>query len=283
MPIPSSPSALIASVLQRASTLQPLLGDLSIKHSLTTQQTGILVSAVETAQSDAIRKAAGSADTSVQMSCLPDETAIVVAFFGWDRHVTSSSTTSTPSTPGPSLSRISSGLATPVTSTSNRVMITCQLCQRQVGLWSFSATQNSSALSTPGAQKVQASRQFDVLKEHRPHCPFVVKTTYLPTISLPSKDPETSTTATELPFVEGWKALMSVVSRSQWRRAANGLNPFGGPLGSLPATPRSENDVSFEVAQDDITSDQVSEIVKDVKSRHGGVRTNSLYILALLT
>ena len=280
MPIPS-PSALTTSVLQKASRLQPLLGDISIKHPLTAHQTGILVAAVEGAQSDAIRKAAGGADASVEMSFLPDEIAVIVAFFGWDRSTPSASTTSTP---GPS-SRMSSGLATPLTSTSNRVMITCQLCQRQVGLWTFSAVSKSSTPSAPsGPPKVQTGRQFDVLKEHRPHCPFVIKSTYLPTLSLPSKDSETSTAAAEpLPFVEGWKALMSVVSRSQWRRTAGTANPFGGPPGSLPATPRSENDISFGVVQEDVTSDQVSEIVRDVKSRHGGVRITIYKLLSILT
>jgi Rsm1-like len=225
------------------------------------------------------------------MSVIPGETAVIVAFFGWDRY--SPSATTGTSTPGNSLSRMSSGLATPSTSTSNRVMITCELCQRQVGLWTFTAASKPTSPETPsapGPQRVQKTRQFDVLKEHRPHCPYVVKTTYLPTISLPSKEIGSIATVDSSqtsPFVEGWKALMSVISRSQWRRTAGSVNPFGGPSNNVLDTPRSEtgNEFSFETVPNEVDTDQVSEIVKDVRSRHGGVRiifTSCSFTLCLL-
>lgn len=280
MPIPS-PSSLLTSILQKASRLQPSLDGISVKHPLTAHQTSILVSAVGAAQSDAIRKAAAGVDKPMELSFLPDETATIVAFFGWDRHTASTSRLSASSTPNASLSRISSGLATPRASASDKIMISCQLCQRQVGLWSFSTASKDSTLSTPGLSKTPTGRQFDVLREHRPHCPFVVKTTYLPAISLPSKDPEAATTAEPLPFVEGWKALMSVVSRAQSRRAAGNLNPFGGAHGSLPTTPRSEN-MPLDTQEEDVPSDQVSEIVRDVKSRHGGGRDLLRFVKGLL-
>jgi len=106
----------------------------------------------------------------------------------------------------------------------------------------------------------------------------VVKSTYLPTISLPSsKEPGNPTSMDSShphPFVEGWKALMSVVSRSYRRKTAGSKNPFGGLSGSISNTLRDENDndISFEAVSNESDVDQVSEIVKDVKSRHGGVR-----------
>lgn len=210
------------------------------------------------------------------------ELAVVVAFFGWEL------------VPPPSLSRASirsSSVALPslpsikmgnshVSPAQNRALVICQLCQRQVGLWTFKSTANGHS-STPNSPSPfcslsgpNSSRQFDVLKEHRPHCPFVVKSTYLPTISIPSRDTSFNTPTSisqdllrPLPFVEGWRALMSVISRSQWRRAVSSRN-----LGSsIVSTPVSEVRNPFEIVSQDQEVDEVKEIVKDVKSRHGGV------------
>jgi hypothetical protein len=232
-----------------------------------------------------IRKRVGGENgNSIGMTSLPGEIAIIIAFFGWDRSVPASSTLSrtnsvagsvglTPSQSGPATPSISSG----------KTILTCQLCQRQVGLWSFGVAPGpATPPSTPG-RSTQTQRQFDVLREHRPHCPYVVKSTYLPTVPVLSKDSAASSTpSTEmktipadsknllqpLPFVEGWRALMSVISRSQWRKASTQSVMARMLPPSLPATPQDERGTTFTSSQE---TDEVSEIVNDVKTRHGGV------------
>jgi hypothetical protein len=64
---------------------------------------------------------------------------------------------------------------------------------------------------------------------------------------------------------------MSVISRSQWRRAVSSTNQGS----SIVSTPASEAGNPFEIVPEDQEVDEVKEIVKDVKSRHGGVSNGS--------
>lgn len=113
----------------------------------------------------------------------------------------------------------------------------CPLCQRRVGLWSFatvtpaeegstseeqqqqhaplsSASGNvsvfASAVRTSGSQ---SKRPFDVLKEHRSYCPYVIRSTVVP--SPPSATvigtPNVSDKGGGL--VEGWRAVLTVAQR----------------------------------------------------------------------
>lgn len=113
----------------------------------------------------------------------------------------------------------------------------CPLCQRRVGLWSFatvtpaeegstseeqqqqhaplsSASGNvsvfASAVRTLGSQ---SKRPFDVLKEHRSYCPYVIRSTVVP--SPPSATvigtPNVSDKGGGL--VEGWRAVLTVAQR----------------------------------------------------------------------
>lgn len=102
------------------------------------------------------------------------------------------------------------------------VTVACQLCQRRLGLWAFSSTPpvaNGAAPNAPGSPRLKTkARTLDVLKEHRSFCPYVVRSTPLPSF------PGTSQQATSRPatpvgsngnqLVEGWKAMLSVVGRS---------------------------------------------------------------------
>lgn len=80
--------------------------------------------------------------------------------------------------------------------------------------------------------KAQPQRQLDILREHRPYCPYVVRSTVLPTFPAPSpaaapRDHQRSTSVASVASVnsstsqanpqhgavEGWRAVMAVVSR----------------------------------------------------------------------
>ncbi|PVG04456.1 zf-C3HC-domain-containing protein [Serendipita vermifera] len=300
MPIPS-PSALSSTVLQRAGVLQPLVYQIGIKHPLSIQQISILVSAVESAQADMIRKrVGGESGNPVDLTSLPGETAIIIAFFGWDRSLPASSNSAKSNSVAGSLipTPSQSGTATPNIS-SGKAIVTCQLCQRQVGLWSFGAASSQSILppSTPG-RPTPTQRHFDVLREHRPHCPYVVKSTYLPTAPMLNRDMVSSSTPSPdnkgtlrssdsknllqpLPFVEGWRVLMSVISRSQWRKASTQSLVAKMLPPSSPATPQDERGPTLEATSSQ-EIDEVTEIVKDVKSRHGGGRDLLRFVKGLL-
>ncbi|CAE6416321.1 unnamed protein product [Rhizoctonia solani] len=101
-------------------------------------------------------------------------------------------------------------------------MVQCALCQRRVGLWTFVSpvppAQPPSELVTgestvPTVVRTPPSpspRPLDVLREHRTFCPYIIRTTPL---TIPS-DEEPSTE------VEGWKAIIGIISRSKRRESA---------------------------------------------------------------
>ncbi|KAG8807714.1 hypothetical protein FRC17_004299, partial [Serendipita sp. 399] len=243
-------------------------------------QANILVSAISAAQVELVRKASKDS-ISLNLNFVPDENPAIVALFGWDLVPKTASAKST----------TTSGISTPVSSSRlDKAMVNCQLCNRQVGLWSFQSPNPSRVVSpggTPGSPHLQTTRSFDVLKEHRPHCPYVVKTTYLPVVNLSSKTASASTNPDlfqPLPFVEGWKARMSIISRSQWRRANTSgiLSSQAGVASSVPSTPITDSDSPFYLGDASTEVDEVKEIVKDVKSRHGGGRDLLKFVKAAL-
>ncbi|KAG8952855.1 hypothetical protein FRC03_011997 [Tulasnella sp. 419] len=153
----------------------------------------------------------------------------------------------------------------------------CEMCQRRVGLWTFTASfkpvvaserettppsgsqqnpsepgESSSQAPSPSRQ-TSASRQLDVVKEHRSFCPYVTKSTSLPapvfsvplpasttgsvsstkssrkSISFPSRLSLSSSSPPPSPpsqhgvktgssgnsdLMEGWKAVLTVIGRS---------------------------------------------------------------------
>ncbi|PIL35705.1 hypothetical protein GSI_02435 [Ganoderma sinense ZZ0214-1] len=135
---------------------------------------------------------------------------------------------------------VGSGVAVP-----DATLLHCPLCQRRVGLWAFlpkptdeddpmtgdSPTETNGDLDAKA--KAQPQRQLDILREHRPYCPYVVRSTILPTFPAPSptaaqaRDHRRSTSVASMASVnsstsqvnvqhgavEGWRAVMAVVSR----------------------------------------------------------------------
>ncbi|KAG8886352.1 hypothetical protein FRB97_004887 [Tulasnella sp. 331] len=140
----------------------------------------------------------------------------------------------------------------------NSSVVSCQLCLRRVGLWSFQTNvtppQPESTEPNPGIEiditpstPTSVTRRFDLVKEHRPYCPYVTKSTILPTpvfsVPLPqiSRSPSVGSTSSlrkslsslssalspsasnattahrkssdDSP-VEGWRAILTVVNRA---------------------------------------------------------------------
>lgn len=135
-------------------------------------------------------------------------------------------------------------------------LLYCKMCQRRVGLWAF------------GPQAVEKEnrpqRQFDLLKEHRPYCPYVVRSTIVPSFPLPSGHSAVLNGANgngngnlqETP-IEGWRAMLSIVSKARKR-------PFYGTNRSV-ATANGSSESFVNVDEMDV--DRVEAMVEGVKKR----------------
>ncbi|KAL5634923.1 hypothetical protein ACGC1H_002821 [Rhizoctonia solani] len=125
-------------------------------------------------------------------------------------------------------------------------MIQCTLCQRRVGLWTFvppippaqaSPEPVADESTVPTIVRTPPSpspRPLDVLREHRTFCPYVIRTT-------PLTIPNDAKPSTE---VEGWKAIVGIISRSKRQEStgeASITNPFRE---SSPGQKGVENAVS---------------------------------------
>lgn len=162
-------------------------------------------------------------------------------------------------------------------------LLHCALCQRRVGLWAFApptprpsiATANGDGLSQP---PLRAKRQFDLLKEHRSYCPFIVRSTVVPSMPNPvSHARMNSSSLTQLNTangpLEGWRAVLSVVLRNgmgQRQRMSNARSYLeraeanGEPgSGSAPASS------SAMPEQEQMDVDGIDSMMAGVKSRGG--------------
>ncbi|KAI0705782.1 C3HC zinc finger-like-domain-containing protein [Cerioporus squamosus] len=167
-------------------------------------------------------------------------------------------------------------------------LLHCPLCQRRVGLWAFlpksaEGDDPMTGEATEGGanKKPQPQRQLDILREHRPYCPYVVRSTVLP--SLPTPTPTTaqpnghqrssslvslasingsSTQVSAQPgAMEGWRAVMAVVSRyGNVQRQRLGLNRV--PSGRQESIAEGEEGAEGE-------TNSIEAMVAGVKS-HGG-------------
>ena len=118
----------------------------------------------------------------------------------------------------------------------------CELCQRRIGLWAFinkdtestpRLSSNEPPTTTPDQEptgdkpstpsrptKTLPRRSFDLLREHRSYCPYVVRSTVVPSLPTPQGTIPTSTSSNSISAngsnpnaVEGWKAVLTVVLR----------------------------------------------------------------------
>ncbi|KAL6299280.1 C3HC zinc finger-like-domain-containing protein [Sparassis latifolia] len=166
-------------------------------------------------------------------------------------------------------------------------LLYCALCQRRLGLWSFLKSQANSE-QTPahegaaGASVAMPKRQLDVLREHRPYCPYVVRSTVVPSLAAaqlatPSHAHSASTgilpnKPTSLPgeqggAVEGWRAVLTVVLRhGMARRQRLGLNRATTARRASGAQTNESDTVSQAM---EMEVDPVEAMVAGVKARGG--------------
>ncbi|TFK28168.1 hypothetical protein FA15DRAFT_678579 [Coprinopsis marcescibilis] len=180
----------------------------------------------------------------------------------------------------------------------DNALLQCNLCQRRIGLWAFLSNRDANEGTENGtgaAQKAEApvttnngasaqllsasavvqrpkrpmpQRQFDLLKEHRSYCPYVVKSTTVPSLS--SYDPNANGLSTSsLPqpntALEGWRAVLTVLLRyrmAQRQRQAD-LDVFGAV--AQPGSTNGEGDG----AQNGGELDNVKVMAAGVKERGG--------------
>lgn len=156
-------------------------------------------------------------------------------------------------------------------------LLHCRLCQRRVGLWAFlPPAAPSSESSSPNSQSTQPRRQLDVLKEHRSYCPYVVRSTVIPSFPVPANashtperisstivSPSSSNVSSQPGVLEGWRAVWIIITRyGALQRQRQGL--------SRTSTDRAIRTLSHDVlpVEDVEMEDEVQAMVAGVK-KHG--------------
>ncbi|KAJ3788035.1 zf-C3HC-domain-containing protein [Lentinula aff. detonsa] len=316
-----SPASTVQNIKLNAAVLDTVLQDVEIKHPLTASQVNSLQSIVTSLESSPERTVEATESSSSLPHPSPEfsETAIITSLFGWTLSPERPRSTST----SRSNSRVSSALRTPSLSRSTSVapgnsldrprpllktavsqamardnsLVHCVLCQRRVGLWAFappkpppSTLSSPEAADTPPAQlpkrtnSILTRRQFDLLKEHRSYCPYVVRSTVVPTLpSSPSvvsvSTPRTSnlhlrssSSGSQLngpsgvrPGVnalEGWRAVLTVVMRYRMAQRHQ-LSRIEGILAGDEVNEQRNSHDGMEV------DDGVDVMVQGVKARGG--------------
>lgn len=224
----------------------------------------------------------------------PSETAILAALFGWslvpqiyqEPRKSSLSRGASPAPSTPARSASVSRAVTPVRGTPIKfnipssvfnkrdTLLQCALCQRRIGLWTFLAQTSTITKSPPKngmdldspvpstPRKPAQQRQFDLLREHRSYCPYVVRSTFIP--SLPVQPVSGSTSNGQLKSaqpvqdtaLEGWRAVLTVVLRYGLGRRQTSEHDIFAPEGETS----NDSTEAMEI-------DGVKDMVAGVKSR----------------
>ncbi|KDR79018.1 hypothetical protein GALMADRAFT_1365977, partial [Galerina marginata CBS 339.88] len=321
-----SPVTMIRDIKVNATTMDSMIKDVLIKHPLTASQLNALHSTF-TSYSYPLptRTAEAQSPTpSPVMTEEPSETAILASLFGWTlvspappqtRRVSTTRANSVASSvpPSPPLSRASSVSLpqTPAKLTSQsteipfrlpsnlgakpeNTLLQCELCQRRIGLWTFSArppddepdtsmTQSSEGdvpnSPAPRPKKPLPRRAFDLLKEHRSYCPYVVRSTVIPSLPVPqtpatpgrSSGSNGHASSSSLSYfngrngvpsaLEGWRAVLTIVLRYGMAQKQRVEYNFLAPKD--PAAQEGEQD------SDSMEVDNVKAMVTGVKARGG--------------
>ncbi|KZT02602.1 zf-C3HC-domain-containing protein [Laetiporus sulphureus 93-53] len=163
-------------------------------------------------------------------------------------------------------------------------LLHCALCQRRIGLWAFiSPPQTNDHSNGPGATgnaakakaKMRPKRQLDVLREHRSYCPYVIRSTTVPSLpAQPSGDAgHTTTPSTTVQVneqIEGWRAVLTVVLRhGMARRQRLGAirHTSTSRLGASNGAEATGSGIQAEEVQNQMNA--VEAMVAGVKSRGG--------------
>ncbi|KAF9565390.1 zf-C3HC-domain-containing protein [Agrocybe pediades] len=321
-----SPGTMIKSIKENAVSLDPVIKDIIIKHPLTASQLNSLLSTISSYTPPSYDHSSSIDTTShsptdgqdIESSEL-SESAILASLFGWSlvppppleplrrSSTRASSVMSTaPSSPSPSCAASVALPSTPRRSTdsmapsfrslaptSGKDLLQCGLCQRRLGLWTFSsrsstedappdsqttttATNNDSSVAPPSTParptKALPRRSLDLLKEHRSYCPYVVRSTIVPSLPVPPLSPGTPARSNSRDSIstlshyngpnkngalEGWRAVLSVVLRYGMARKQGIEYNF-----LAPKDPAQGNDDAMDV-------DNVKAMVSGVKARGG--------------
>lgn len=189
-----------------------------------------------------------SSGKTVAVSSAPSETSCILAFFGWDM---------TPPSRSPPTAIYNHRAP------SSRGLLTCSLCQRQIPTWNFFSSTTSNQVSGSSDTRQRQVRAFDVLREHRTHCPYVVKTTPSPSLApvlmshgrKGGSDVWDMALSPSMELLEGWSVHLNILLRSEWRRIS-GYTSLGG-IASNPIEGPGENPAGG--------------IIRTVRTQHGGV------------
>ncbi|KAK2460979.1 hypothetical protein APHAL10511_007449 [Amanita phalloides] len=247
----------------------------------------------------------------------PSHNAVLTALFGWSiipstifetppgRTRASSVASSVTPPRTPSISRTGPYLTSPTTTPPSISMLSlngakppshenallhCPLCQRRVGLWAFapqskvpaaSSTIPEASIDTSAAAQ-RPQRPFDLVKEHRSFCPYVVRSTVVPSLPIsPSatvlsrssaSGHERTISSASLPGtsggnIEGWRAVLTIILRYDMKQRL-----VYDPLSSETADQAFDNE-PMEIGA-------VKAMVNEVKSRGG--RDLLMYVRNLL-
>jgi hypothetical protein len=176
-------------------------------------------------------------------------------------------------------------------------LLQCTLCHRRLGLWAIISTPraNRTTEDSPSTAVPPKARQLDLLREHRPYCPYVVRSAMIPSLPIAPANAVHTRAASSTPSftsflsssnashtqvdtqqpgaVEGWRAVLMVVLRyrlGQWQRRKESkgmVETADGESdksidGGAPAVTRGEiNEESW------LEVDPVEAMVEGVKSR----------------
>ena len=190
-------------------------------------------------------------------------------------------------------------------------LLCCTLCHRRLGLWSVGPAPRAShpADGNTCSAPPPKARQIDLLREHRPYCPYVVRSTTVPSLPVGPTNAQHSRVPSSTPSitsflsstssassaqvdsqkpsaVEGWRAVLMVVLRyrmGQWqrRKVSRGVSER---VGSEPDMSQNQNQPRVgtpepppEVGEESwVEIDPVEAMVEGVKSR--GVRSSVLTV-----
>ncbi|KAK7060425.1 hypothetical protein VNI00_001190 [Paramarasmius palmivorus] len=314
--IPLQSSAFTVRELKiNAMALDHLVQSVEIKHPLTPNQVASLesiISSVDVSHGEEEPIGEASSGMASHAPDNPSTTAILVSLFGWtpapERPRTTSSRSVSRMSTTPSLSRASSvapGNATPrpnlLRNASSKAasrdtsLLHCVLCQRRVGLWAFApppppgegaadAPEGSTDHQrTPSTQK---QRQFDLLKEHRSYCPYVVRSTPLPalpvvspsTTSLPTPShTRSSSSASQVSgisganggLLEGWRAVLTVALRYKMTQRYQLGRRQGGEGGDSSQPEGEAMEVDFEAMVEGVKTRGGKDLLRYVKGLLG--------------
>ncbi|KAI0280840.1 C3HC zinc finger-like-domain-containing protein [Russula aff. rugulosa BPL654] len=181
-------------------------------------------------------------------------------------------------------------------------LLHCSLCLRRLGLWAVGSAPRASRPTNgenAGSAMPQKARQIDLLREHRPYCPYVVRSTTVPSLPVaptnathtrvPSSTPSftsflslssnshTQVDAQQSSVLEGWRAVLMVVLRyrmGQWQHRKASRSVTERANGEPNMTPQQENIVAPvtppETGEEPwVEVDPVEAMIEGVKSRGG--------------